>query len=122
MRKDSYHVLVRTSFVVKMSRAELIPEGAKIWDITDRIQQIIRDVLTEHGLANECLNSSIGSIDGSAEPRNASRCVVCEVWVSAQNRPEIIQELAAGAEYEGAYYCVDHLPKNSEWLKSLPWW
>jgi hypothetical protein len=120
MSQDLFHVLVRTSFIMPMKREDFIPEKARVWCIAGRIEEAIRGIVSEFGLESECCSSCIGTIDGSLEPQNASRCGICGEWVSAQNRPEIIPELKIGAEHEDEYYCWDHLPQDSEWLKSMP--
>jgi len=70
-------------------------------------------------LEMDCYSSSVYSIGGGREPDNSGRCKICNKWVSAQNRPRIIQGLGIGAVFEDAFYCREHLPEESEAFAKL---
>jgi hypothetical protein len=86
----------------------------------DSIEQEIRRIAEEFDLSVESYSNAVYALGASREPDNSGRRWVCNAWVSAQNRPRIVQGLGVGAVHDGALYCFEHLPDDSLWLAELP--
>lgn len=112
-------LLIRVSFVTYMARKEHISPQGKLVHFWEKIEKQIREVAAKFDLQVECYQRSVYSIGQGKAPDNSGRCVVCNEWVSAQNRPNIIGGLGVGAEYRGSVYCADHLPRKSRMYSRL---
>ena len=118
MEKDS--LLLGFSFVTDMDRKDHTTENGKYMDFSEKIEKQICKVADEYEIQVECYSSSIRLLD---EKNNCGRCVICNEWVSAQNKPSIKTELGLGAEYEEKLFCQQHLPKDSPmYSKLFPVW
>ena len=122
MEKDS--LLLNFSFVTYMGRKEHTTLDGKYMDFGDKIIEQMRKVADEFELQFDCHSASIRFLAGDGiEPDNCGRCVVCNEWVSAQNKEYIISGLGTGAEYKDKLYCQQHLPKESPmYSKLFPKW
>lgn len=112
-------LLIEIGFVTYMDRREHVASDGKLVQFWDRLQPQIRKVASEFGLELECYSSSVYALGCGLEPDNSGHCAICNAWVSAQNKPEIIGGLGVGAEYEGKFYCSKHLPRESEIYRVL---
>ena len=117
MKKDP--ILLSVSFVTHMARNDHQSENSKLWRLFERLEDKLRRVTTDADLTVECYQSSVYAIGAGKEPDNSGRCVVCDDWVSAQNRPDVIGELGVGAEHQGDLFCQDHLPAESPVYREL---
>ena len=103
-----------------MDRKDHTTENGKFMGLSDKIKEQIRKVADEYELQVEYCSSSIRLLN---EKNNCGRCVICNEWVSAQNKPYIKTELGLGAEYEEKLFCQQHLPKESPmYFKLFPMW
>jgi hypothetical protein len=125
MKKDD--LLISYSIVTPMNRNDHISEDGKYMKLSDEIEKAIENVAVKYGQDIEHYSettyviSTHDAYDG--KPDNAGRCIRCNKWVSAQNKPNIIIGLGVGAEYESNLYCQQHLPKESPVYKKLfPVW
>lgn len=122
MEKDS--LLLNFSFVTYMGRKEHTTLDGKYMDFGDKIIEQMRKVADEFELQFDCHSASLRVLVGDGiEPDNSGRCIVCNKWVSAQNKDNIFTELGVGAEYKNELYCQQHLPKESPmYSKLFPMW
>ena len=122
MEKDS--LLLRFSFVTYMDRKDHTTENGKFMGLSEKIEEQMRKVADEFGLQFDCHSALIRVLVGDGiEPDNSGRCVVCNEWVSAQNKDNTFVELGTGAEYKDELYCQQHLPKESPmYSKLFPVW
>ena len=111
MNKDS--LVLTVSFVTYMERNDHLSENGKLWRLFERLEDELRRVTSDTDLTVDCYQSSVYAIGAGLEPDNLGKCMICDEWVSAQNKPDIIGELGTGAEYLGDLYCEDHLPEES---------
>ena len=112
---------INASFVTYLSEKERHGGDGKLAQLSEDIEEQIRKVVRKLELESDCHSCSFYFIGGVEERKNAGRCKVCDEWVSAQNRPRIIQGLGIGAVHQGEYYCDDHLPEESEaFVKLFP--
>ena len=117
MTKDP--LLITVSFVTSMYRSEHQSENSKLWRLFDRLEEEIRKVGGDADQELDCYQSSVYAIGAAAKPDNSGRCVICNEWVSAQNKPNIIKGLCVGAEYSGDLFCEEHLPQESPLYAAL---
>jgi len=125
MEKDD--LLISYSFVTPMNRKDHTTENGKYMEFSDEIMKAIENIAVKYDQDVEQLTNSVYVISPhdayDGKPDNAGRCIVCNAWVSAQNKENIIVELAIGAEYEEKLYCQQHLPKESPtYSKLFPVW
>ena len=125
MKKDD--LLLSYSFVTPMDRKDHGTEDGKINKFSDEIEKAIKKIAEKFDQDIECLSGSLYVISPhdayDGKPDNAGRCLVCNEWVSAQNKKNIFTELGVGAEYDGELYCQQHLPKESPMYRKLyPVW
>lgn len=113
-------LLITTHFVTYIERAEHLKESARIWALTKHVEKAVEQAVKQFGSPCEGSNAGVYAFKGSTKPTNAGRCKVCGGWVSAQNGPDIIDGLGIGAMHDDEYFCWEHLPEDSEWLRSLP--
>lgn len=102
-----------------MARKDHTAAYSKLWHLFDRMEKEIHEIAKEMDQEVECFQSGVYAFRGTLDDTNCDRCIVCDQWVSAQNRPNIIRELADGAEYQGDFYCSEHLPKHSPLYANL---
>lgn len=111
MEKDP--LVINASFVTYMTKKDHTTEYSKLSHLFVRMEKEIREIAKEMDQDIECYTSGVYAFRASLKDTNSDRCIVCDKWVSAQNKPHIIGELHYGAEYQGDYYCSEHLPKHS---------
>ena len=111
MEKDP--LIINASFVTYMKNKDHQAAYSKLWHLFGRMEKESREIAKEMEQEVECYQSGVYAFRGSKKASNSGRCVVCDIWVSAQNKPHIIGELDFGAEYCGDFYCHEHLPKYS---------
>jgi len=117
MKKDV--LLLGFSFVTYMERQDHISEDGKYMQFADDVQKAISNLASEYGLDLDCASSSLYAVGGGLKPDNSGRCAICNEWVSAQNKDNIIAGLGVGAQYNDKLYCSKHLPKESPMYKKL---
>ena len=114
-------LLITANFVTYMNRKDHLTQDGRLSELFTHLQDAIEDAIRNFGGNCDGYNAGVLAFSAGKERANADRCVICKAWISAQNRPDIISGLLTGAEHEGAWYCLDHLPANSDWGASLPW-
>ena len=107
------------SFVAHFRKGEIRRCEGDRGAFLDRIEEFIREEAKRFGVDIECQRSSSYAFRCGIVKSNSDRCVICGTWVSAQNKPKIIRELALGAEHEGMFYCDKHLPDEAEAFERL---
>jgi len=121
MEKDS--LLLNYSFVTYMDRKDHTTENCKYEELSNKIEEQICKVIDEYGLDVDCFSWNIYALGAGREPDNSGRCIVCNEWVSAQNKDNIFTKLEVGAEYKNELFCQQHLPKESPmYSKLFPMW
>ena len=112
--------LLTTTLVIHIDPKELYREDAKLLEqFWDRIEIEVRRIADEMGLEIDHYSNGIYGLGGGIKQDNSGRCVVCNTWTSAQNKPNIIRGLSIGAEYEGALYCMHDLPEASDMFATI---
>jgi hypothetical protein len=111
MTKDP--LLIQASFVTYMIRQDHCSQDGKLGQLWERIEKEIRKVVDEFDCELDCYRSSVYGIGAGSNRDNSGHCVVCDEWISAQNKPKILQGLGIGAEHRGDLYCRQHLPEDS---------
>lgn len=115
MKKDD--LILSYSFVTSMNRKDHTTLDGKYMMFSEEVEKAIRDIARKHDQNIESFSDSLYLIHHNKEfPRdidNAGKCVTCNEWVSAQNLPNRLTELAYGANYNDKFYCIDHLPEDS---------
>lgn len=112
-------LLMNVAFVTYMARDDHLPADGKMVEFWDRIEDQIRKIADEFDLEIDGYRNSVHAFRASIKPNNSGRCVVCNDWISAQNRPNIMQGLGFGAEFQGTLYCMDHLPEESDMFSTF---
>jgi len=122
MGKDS--LLLNFSFVTYMDRKDHTTLDGKYMDFAGKIMEQMQKIADDFDLQFDCCSDSAQVLVGDGIKRdNCGRCVVCNEWVSAQNKDNIFTELGTGAEYKNELYCQQHLPKESSmYSKLFPMW
>lgn len=117
MNKDD--LILSIDFVTQLDRKDHTTEDGRIFPFFKQINDAIEKIAAQMDMEVEVTHNVVRTIDAGKVKDNAGKCVVCNSWCSAQNRPKILGGLNRGAIYKDKMYCAKHLPRASDIHKKL---